>query len=117
MTSKQAGSTSTSIGTAVVTLPSDTQILVTREFNAPKHLVYQVFTKPELIKRWWAGGHGEVTLAEVDLQVGGAWRYVMTLTADSRSASTVNTGRSCPTRDLCAPRSSKGYPKGSAKLL
>ena len=77
VTSKPAGSTSTSIGTAVVTLPSDTQILVTREFNAPKHLVYQVFTTPELIKRWWAGGHGEVTLAEVDLRVGGSWRYVM----------------------------------------
>ncbi len=64
-------------GTAVVTLPSDTQILITREFNAPKHLVYRAWTTPELIKRWWSGGMGEVTNAEVDLRVGGTWRYVM----------------------------------------
>src|SRR4030088_2681796 len=64
--------------TAVVTLPTDTQILITREFNAPKHLVYKAYTTPELIKRWWAGDRGEVTLAEVELQFGGKWRYVMT---------------------------------------
>lgn len=66
-----------SSGTAVVTLPSDTQILITREFAAPKHLVYQAWTTPELIKRWWSANRGEVTLAEVDLRVGGKWRYVM----------------------------------------
>jgi uncharacterized protein YndB with AHSA1/START domain len=64
-------------GTAVVTLPSDTQILVTREFNAPKDLVYRAWTTPELIKRWWSGDRGEVTVAEVDLRVGGTWRHVM----------------------------------------
>jgi len=64
-------------GTAVVTLPTDTQILTTREFNAPRHLVYQAWTTPELIKRWWAGDHGVATSAEVDLRVGGRWRYVM----------------------------------------
>ena len=63
---------------AVVTLPSDTQILITREFDAPKHLVFQAWTTPELIKRWWSGDHGEVIIAEVDLRVGGTWRYVMT---------------------------------------
>jgi uncharacterized protein YndB with AHSA1/START domain len=64
-------------GTAVVTLPSDTQILITREFAAPKHLVYKAWTTPELIKRWWSANRGEVTVAEVDLRVGGRWRYVM----------------------------------------
>jgi uncharacterized protein YndB with AHSA1/START domain len=64
-------------GTALITLPTDTQILVTREFDAPKHLVYKAFTTPALIKRWWSGGMGEVTSAEVDLRVGGSWRYVM----------------------------------------
>ena len=67
----------TSTGTATVTLPSDTQLQITREFDAPRHLVYRVYTEPELIKRWWSGGMGEVTLAEVDLRVGGTWRYVM----------------------------------------
>jgi uncharacterized protein YndB with AHSA1/START domain len=64
-------------GTAVVTLPSDTDILITREFAAPRHLVYKAWTTPELIKRWWSANRGEVTLAEVDLRVGGRWRYVM----------------------------------------
>src|SRR5215208_3135762 len=66
-----------SSGTATVTLPTDEQILVTREFDAPRHLVYQAWTTPELVKRWWSGGHGEVTIAEIDLRVGGTWRYVM----------------------------------------
>jgi uncharacterized protein YndB with AHSA1/START domain len=66
-----------SSGTAVLTLPSDTQILMTREFDAPKHLVFEAYTKPEHVRRWWAGRNGEVTSCEVDLRVGGTWRYVM----------------------------------------
>ena len=67
----------TSSGTAVVTLPTDTEILITREFNAPRHLVYEAWTKPELVKRWWSGKRGAMILAEIDLRVGGRWRYVM----------------------------------------
>ncbi len=67
----------TTSSTAKVTLPTDTQILITREFDAPKHLVWKAYTTPELIKRWWAGNHGTVTVAEVDLRVGGSWRYVL----------------------------------------
>ena len=62
---------------ATVTLPTDEQILITREFDAPKHLVYKAWTTPELVKRWWSARRGEVTLAEIDLRVGGKWRYVM----------------------------------------
>jgi uncharacterized protein YndB with AHSA1/START domain len=68
----------TSSGTATVTLPTDEQILITREFDAPKHLVYKAWTTPELVKRWWPGLRGEMTIAEIDLRVGGRWRYVMT---------------------------------------
>jgi uncharacterized protein YndB with AHSA1/START domain len=64
-------------GSAVVTLPTEEQILITREFAAPKHLVYKAWTTPELVKRWWASELGEVTIAEIDLRVGGRWRYVM----------------------------------------
>ena len=67
----------TSSGTATVALPTDEQILITREFDAPKHLVYEAFTTPELVKRWWHAKRGEMTIAEIDLQVGGKWRYVM----------------------------------------
>ncbi len=66
-----------SSGTATVTLPTDEQILITREFDAPKHLVYKAWTTPELVKRWWNAKRGEVTIAEIDLRVGGVWRYVM----------------------------------------
>jgi uncharacterized protein YndB with AHSA1/START domain len=67
----------TSSGTATVTLPTDEQILITREFGAPKHLVYKAWTTPELVKRWWNAKRGEVTIAEIDLRIGGRWRYVM----------------------------------------
>ena len=68
----------TSSGSATVTLPTDDQILITREFDAPKHLVYKAWTTPELVKRWWSGHRGEMRVVEIDLRVGGAWRYVMT---------------------------------------
>jgi uncharacterized protein YndB with AHSA1/START domain len=64
-------------GTATVTLPSDEEILITREFDAPRHLVYKAWTTAELVERWWAGQRGQMTLVEIDLRVGGRWRYVM----------------------------------------
>jgi uncharacterized protein YndB with AHSA1/START domain len=67
----------TSSGTATVTLPTDEQILITREFDAPKHLVYKAFTTPDLVKRWWTAKRGEMKVCEIDLRVGGEWRYVM----------------------------------------
>jgi uncharacterized protein YndB with AHSA1/START domain len=67
----------TTSGTAKVTLPADEQILITREFDAPKHLVYKAWTTPELVRRWWNAKRGEVTTCEIDLRVGGTWRYVM----------------------------------------
>ncbi len=70
-------STTGGLGTATVTLPSDTQILITRQFNAPKHLVFRAWTTPELVRRWWPADRGQMTVAEIDLRVGGAWRYVM----------------------------------------
>ena len=63
---------------AVVTTPTDTQILITREFDAPRHLVYRAWTEPELIRRWWHANRGQISSIEVDLRVGGAWRYAMT---------------------------------------
>jgi uncharacterized protein YndB with AHSA1/START domain len=64
-------------GTAKVTLPTDTEILITREFDAPRHLVFKAWTTPELVRRWWAGRRGQMTVAEIDLRVGGSWRYAM----------------------------------------
>ncbi|HMO59763.1 MAG TPA: SRPBCC family protein [Roseiflexaceae bacterium] len=64
-------------GTAVVTLPSNSQILITRTFDAPRHLIYKAWTTPDLIRRWWSANRGTVTVADVDLRVGGMWRWVM----------------------------------------
>jgi uncharacterized protein YndB with AHSA1/START domain len=61
-----------------VTLPSDTEIRITRSFAAPKHAVYKAWTTPSLIRRWWSAKRGVVTIADVDLRVGGTWRFVMT---------------------------------------
>jgi uncharacterized protein YndB with AHSA1/START domain len=64
--------------TATVTLPTDDQILITREFDAPARLVWRAVTEPDLVRQWWGAERGEVTLCEIDLRVGGQWRYVMT---------------------------------------
>jgi uncharacterized protein YndB with AHSA1/START domain len=66
-----------SSGTATVTLPTDREILITREFDAPRELVYKAWTTPELVRRWWSGRRGAMTVCEIDLRVGGKWRYVM----------------------------------------
>ncbi|ATY10158.1 ATPase [Amycolatopsis sp. AA4] len=69
--------TDTTTGTAKVTLPADDQILITRDFAAPRQHVYRAWTTPELVKRWWAGKRGTVTSVDIDLRVGGQWRYVL----------------------------------------
>jgi uncharacterized protein YndB with AHSA1/START domain len=61
-----------------VTTPSDEEIRLTRLFDAPRHLVFEAMTKPEHVKRWW-GRLGEgysVPVSEIDLRVGGKWRFV-----------------------------------------
>jgi len=67
----------TTTGTATVTLPSDTQILIVREFDAPREHVFRAWTEPELVRRWWHANRGEIVSIEIDLRVGGSWRYVM----------------------------------------
>lgn len=62
---------------AVVTLQGDKDLVITREFNAPARLVWRAATEPELIRRWWHANRGEISVCEVDLRVGGKWRYVM----------------------------------------
>jgi uncharacterized protein YndB with AHSA1/START domain len=70
----------TSTGTATVTLPADTQILIERDFDVPRELLWEAFTTPELVRRWWHARRGEMTVVEIDLRVGGRWRYAMTTT-------------------------------------
>ncbi|MFY9931307.1 MAG: SRPBCC domain-containing protein [Streptosporangiaceae bacterium] len=64
---------------ATVTLPCPEEILLTREFDAPPHLVYRAWTEPDLVRRWWTAGQDGVTAVEIeiDLRPGGTWRYAM----------------------------------------
>jgi uncharacterized protein YndB with AHSA1/START domain len=63
-----------------VSLPTDEQVLIEREFDAPRELVYRAWTTPELVRRWWNAKRGEMTVAEIDLRPGGRWRYAMIVT-------------------------------------
>ena len=73
-------------GTAKVTLLSDEEFLITREFEAPRALVYRAWTDPELVRRWWAGQQGALESVTIDLRVGGSWRYVMGLNGGAKIA-------------------------------
>ena len=60
-----------------ITTPSDTEIVMTRVFNAPRRLVFDAWTRPELLKRWLVGPSGwTMPVCEVDLRVGGVYRHV-----------------------------------------
>jgi uncharacterized protein YndB with AHSA1/START domain len=104
----------TSSGTAMVTLPTDEQILITREFDAPKHLVYKAWTTPELVKRWWSGQRGEVTSAEIDLRVGGTWRYVMVATGGFEVAFHGEYREIVPNERIVTTEVYEGMPEGEA---
>jgi uncharacterized protein YndB with AHSA1/START domain len=64
-------------GSAVITVQSDTEVLITRAFDAPAALVFEAYTTPELVKRWWGFDSSEWVVCEIDLRVGGTWRYVI----------------------------------------
>jgi uncharacterized protein YndB with AHSA1/START domain len=66
-----------------VTTPSELEIALRRTFAAPRALVYDAFTEPELVRRWLLGPDGwSMPVCEIDLRVGGAWRYAWRNDAD-----------------------------------
>jgi len=71
-------STAANSETFKVTTTSDTDVCLTRLFDAPRALVFDAMTKPEHIARWWGqlGAGYSVPVCEVDLRVGGKWRFV-----------------------------------------
>ena len=64
-------------GTLKVTTPTDREIVMTRVFDAPRRLVFDAFTKPELLKRWFGPRGWSLVVCEVDLKVGGGFRFVL----------------------------------------
>ena len=103
-----------SSGKATVTLPTDEQILITREFDAPRHLVYRAWTEPELVRRWWAGERGEVTVAEIDLRVGGLWRCAMVTDGGFEVAFHGEYREIVPSERIVSTEVYEGTPEGEA---
>jgi uncharacterized protein YndB with AHSA1/START domain len=67
-----------SSATTTVTLPSDLEILVTREFDAPRDVVYKTMTDPKLIPQWWGPRRDKITVDKMEVRPGGKWRFVAT---------------------------------------
>ena len=62
--------------TLQVTTPSDLEIVMTRAFDAPRDLVFEVWTKPEHVRHWWGLRSSSMIHCEADVRPGGSWRYV-----------------------------------------
>jgi len=100
--------------TLKLTTPTDREIVLTRVFDAPRHMVFEAFTKPELLKRWLLGPPGwEMVVCEVATEVGGRYRYVWR-NADGRQMGMHGVCREIapPERIVCT-ESMEGYPSES----
>jgi uncharacterized protein YndB with AHSA1/START domain len=64
-------------GTLKVTTPTDCEIVMTRVFDAPRQMVFDAFSKPELLKRWFGPRGWSLVVCDVDLRVGGTFRFVL----------------------------------------
>ena len=88
----------TNAGNLKVTTSGDREIVMTRVFDAPRNLVYDAFTKPELVRQWLLGPPGWfMPVREIDLRVGGAYRYVW------RKAGVPDMGMGGVYREIVAP--------------
>lgn len=88
----------TNAGNLKVTTSGDREIVMTRVFDAPRKLVFDAFTKPELVKQWLLGPPGwSMPVCEIDLRVGGAYRYVW------RKAGAPDMGMGGVYREVVAP--------------
>src|ERR671930_2727594 len=67
----------TTTNRAKLTMPSDTELVITREFNAPRDIVFEALSKPGHVKRWYGLRHLTLPVCEMDFRVGGKWRFVL----------------------------------------
>ena len=59
-----------------ISTPTDREVVVTRMFDAPRTLVFDAYTQPELLKRWYGAPGRSLVVCEIDLRVGGAYRFL-----------------------------------------
>jgi uncharacterized protein YndB with AHSA1/START domain len=64
-------------GATVVSTPSEREIVSERIYDAPRERVWATYTNPELIPRWWGPRRMTTSVAEMDVRVGGKWRFIM----------------------------------------
>ena len=101
-------------GTARVELPTDREIVITRQFDAPAGLVFDLWTTPEHVRRWWSSESAPVVVCDIDLRVGGRWRYV---TRDDQGIELGWTGvyrEIVPGERIVASEVFEGYPDAEA---
>ncbi len=77
----------------------------------PKDLVFQAWTTPELVRRWWTAKRGEMKVAEIDLRVGGKWRYAMVADGDMEVGFHGEYREIVPTSGWSPPRSTRACPR------
>jgi uncharacterized protein YndB with AHSA1/START domain len=63
--------------TLSLTFPTEKELLIKRTFDAPRQLVFEAITQPEHVRRWYGPSYLTLTVCEIDLRVGGKWRYVL----------------------------------------
>jgi uncharacterized protein YndB with AHSA1/START domain len=110
---------------AEVTLPSDREVQVTRSFKAPRALVYRAYTEPGLVRRWMLGPPGwSMPVCEMDVRVGGAYRWRWRNDADGQEFGFFGTFREVqPPARLVHTESydpgsmGEGYPTGSEAII
>ena len=101
------------LGTLKVSLPADTVIVLTRVFDAPRHLVWKCITTPELMMQWYGPRGHQMVVSEIDLRVGGAWRSV-SRTPDGRDVGFRGVYKEVtPPSRLVSTESFDGYPGDS----
>ena len=69
--------TKTPAGQAVIDYPSDTELVITRQFQAPRSLVIKALTQPEHVRQWYGMSEDGMLVCEIDFRVGGRWHYVL----------------------------------------
>jgi uncharacterized protein YndB with AHSA1/START domain/DNA-binding transcriptional ArsR family regulator len=98
-----------------VTTPTDREILITRAFDAPRKLVFEAYTKPELVKRWLLGPPGwTMPVCEIDLKVGGAYRYVWEKQGTTMGMGGIYKEIKAPERLVCTERFDESWYPGEA---
>ena len=100
-----------------MTLPSDREILIERVFDAPRRLVFEALTRPEHVAHWYGPRAMTLSSCEIDLRVGGAWRYVLRDPAGNDFGFSGEYREVVPPERLVSTENFEGIPPGHDYLV